>query len=432
MVGKQIGPYRIVEKVGQGGVGTVYKGIHTKLEQEVAIKVLSSQFSHDSNMRERFFKEAKIQAKFSHPNVVNILNYLEDGENNFLVMEYIKGETLENWLERGGRLPIEKAISTSLSVLEALDFMHSKGIVHRDIKPSNIMFTDNGHVKVTDFGIAKVIGEKGQTKTGITGTFRYMSPEQILGEGTGVTSDIYSFGITLYEMVTGRVPFCGDSEYEIMKGHLEDKPLPPWEINSKVSEELGSVILKTLNKNAKDRYQNVKEVAEDLRTATKEPKKSMIPPQILTTDESWEIPTLAFHLDERQYLILAGLGIGLLIIILFLVWPQSLTKISITSVPPAGSTQSELGLCFDTPHPAGITLEYISSKLEGGTEIEDTKEEQQFSKVSVKKKSSSLHLRINSPRREIRWTREENINTNKNTNTELEGILRKAFLLPQP
>lgn len=428
MVGKQIGPYRIVEKIGQGGMGMVYKGIHTKLEQEVAVKVLSSQFSQDSNMRERFLKEAKIQAKFSHPNVVNILNYLEDDENIFLVMEYVKGETLENWLKRGGRLPIEKAISTSLCVLEALDFMHSKGIVHRDIKPSNIMFTDNGHVKVTDFGIAKVIGEHGQTKTVMTGTYRYMSPEQILCEETGVASDIYSFGITLYEMVTGRVPFSGDSDYEIMKGHLEDKPLPPREINSKVSEEVGSVILKTLNKNAIDRYQKAKEVAEELRTAIKKPKEAMNLPQILTTDESREIPILSFHLDERQYLLLAGLGISLLIIILISVWLQSLPKISITSVPPTGSIQSEFGLCFDTPHFESIKLEYISTKLEGGTEIEDAKQEEQVSKVFGRKKHSSRHLSINSPRRKIRWTSEESINTNK----ELEGILRRAFLLPQP
>jgi serine/threonine protein kinase len=440
MVGKQIGSYRIVEKIGQGGMGTVYKGIHTKLEQEVAIKVLSSQFSQDLYMRERFFKEAKIQAKFSHPNVVNILNYLEDGENIFLVMEYVNGETIENWLKRDGKLPIEKAITTSLSVLEALDFMHSKGIVHRDIKPSNIMFTDKGHVKVTDFGIAKVIGEKGHTKTGITGTYRYMSPEQILGEETGVTSDIYSFGITLYEMVTGMVPFSGDSEYKIMKGHLEDQPLPPWEINSKVSEEVGSVILKTLNKNPKDRYQKAKEVAENLRKAIKEQKEAMLLPQILTTDGSWEIPIPSFNLDERQSLILGSLGIGLLIIILILMWPQSLPKKSITSVPPTGSIQSELGLGFDIPLSENITLEYLSTKLERAAKSEDTRVEKQLSKISVgKEKTSSVKRGIGrKSQREIskkdekassRGIREKG---NQDANNELKDILRRTLLLPQP
>lgn len=430
MVGKQIGSYRIVEKIGQGGMGMVYKGIHTKLEQEVAIKVLTSQFSRDPYMRERFFREAKIQAKFSHPNVVNILNYLEDDGIIFLVMEYVNGETLENWLKREGRLPIEKAISISLSVLEALDFMHSKNIIHRDIKPSNIMFTENGHVKVTDFGIAKIMGDQGQTKTGITGTFRYMSPEQILGEETGAASDIYSLGITLYEMVTGRVPFSGDSEYKIMKGHLEDKPLPPWEINSNVSTEMGSVILKTLNKNPKDRYQKAKEVAEDLRTGIKKPKEERILPQILITNGSWEIPIPSLHLlDERQFLILGGLGIGLLIIILILMWPKSLPTTSITLVPPSGSIQPELGLDFDTPLPENITLEYISTKLEGRTKNEDMKEEKQSSKTHFKKgKYSSLQLNISSLRREIKKTSEEKINKER----DLEGILRKAYLLPKP
>lgn len=429
MVGKKIGPYKILNEIGKGGMGLVYKGIHTKLEQEVAIKVLTSQFSQDPYMRERFFREAKIQAKFSHPNVVNILNYLEDDGIIFLVMEYVDGETLENWLKKEGRLPIEKAISVSLSVLEALDFMHSKGIIHRDIKPSNIMFTENGHVKVTDFGIAKVIGDQGQTKTGITGTFRYMSPEQILHEETGVASDIYSLGITLYEMVTGRVPFSGDSEYKIMKGHLEDKPLPPWEINSNVSTEVGSVILKTLNKNPKDRYQKAKEVAEDLRTAIKKPKEVRILPQILITDGSWEIPSPSLHLDERQFLILWGLGIGLLIIILILMWPKSLPTTSITLVPPPGSIQPELGLGFDSPLPENITLEYISTKLEGRIKSEDTRKEKQLSKAHIKKgKNSSLQLNISFLRRESKRTSEEKINKEK----DLEGILRKAYLLPKP
>ncbi|HWP92288.1 MAG TPA: serine/threonine-protein kinase [Thermodesulfobacteriota bacterium] len=306
MVGKEVGSYRLLEKIGQGGMGIVYKGIHITLEQEVAIKVLSPQFSEDPNMRKRFIKEARIQAKFSHPNVVNLLNYVEEEDEVFLIMEFVNGETLEKRLRRENALAIEEAVSISSSVLQALDFMHSKGVIHRDIKPSNIMFTESGLVKVTDFGIAKVIGEKALTKTGLVGTFRYMSPELILGEETSVASDVYSFGITFYEMLTGTVPFNSDSEYKIMKGHLEEKPLPPWEINNKVSRKLGKVILKALAKNPEDRYENVRDFARDMETAIKKPKWSNILPQRLGI-RVWEL-----HSDKKSFLVLAMLAIMLI------------------------------------------------------------------------------------------------------------------------
>ncbi len=398
MVGKEVGPYRILEKIGQGGMGIVYKGIHTKLEQEVAIKVLSPVFSQDPSMGERFFKEAKIQAKFSHPNVVNILNYLEDEGNVFLVMEYVKGETLENRLKRAGRLPIEKAVSISLSVLEALDFMHSKDVIHRDIKPSNIMSTDSGLVKVTDFGIAKVIGEKGQTRTGMVGSFSYMSPEQILGEETSVVSDIYSFGITFYQMVTGRVPFDGDSEYTIMKGHLQEKPLPPWEINSNVSEEVGRVILKAIAKSPKDRYQNVKEFAEDLKTVIKKPEEAKIQPQIPIKARSWKILSLRSGLDKRRFLIvLLGLGITLLIIIFFDRKPESELEPTRRPIPERGAVDISPSTISPTqpksnppseisyPHNESLEETHVVSP-EGNTGSKEVKKEEQLSKFPLRRK----------------------------------------------
>jgi eukaryotic-like serine/threonine-protein kinase len=163
-------------------------------------------------------------------------------------------------------VPPERAVSICLGVLDALDFMHSKGVIHRDIKPGNIMFTERGDVKVTDFGIAKMMGEKGQTKTGMrVGTLWYMSPEQIRGGDASVASDIYALGGTLYQMVAGRVPFGGDSEYAVMKGHLEERPVPPWEINSNVPRDLGKIILKALQKDLANRYATAGEFADDLR-----------------------------------------------------------------------------------------------------------------------------------------------------------------------
>jgi len=287
MIGKEIDAYRILEKIGQGGMGIVYKAVHTKLEQEVAIKVLSPEFSHDPAMRERFVKEAKIQARFSHASVVNILNYIEQAGNIYLVMEFVPGETLEHLLRRGGGVPPERAVSICLGVLDALDFMHSKGVIHRDIKPGNIMFTERGDVKVTDFGIAKMVGEKGQTRTGMRiGTLWYMSPEQIKGGNASVVSDIYALGATLYQMVAGKVPFGGNSEYAVMKGHLEEKPVPPWEINSAVSKDLGRIILKALHKDPGSRYQTAGEFADDLRRLASQAARVAAP----QAKQGWVLP----------------------------------------------------------------------------------------------------------------------------------------------
>jgi serine/threonine-protein kinase len=277
MVGKEIGPYRILQKLAQGGMCSVYKGMHIGLEQEVAIKVLSSEAFDDRSLRDRFINEAKIQAKLSHPNVVKTLNYLEQDNMVVLVMEYINGETLDVLMKKTGTLSLDKAFAILDSVFDAVDFMHSKGIVHRDIKPANIMLPYEGSVKVMDFGIAKVVGEIGNTRTGIRiGTIWYMSPEQIRGTSVGLQSDIYSIGVMLYQMVTGRMPFSGETEFDIMKSHIEDTPPAPWKINSNIPREIGRIILKAIAKNPKERYQSVKELAAEIRKAAKPPNQTII------------------------------------------------------------------------------------------------------------------------------------------------------------
>jgi serine/threonine-protein kinase len=264
MVGQQIGPYRILKLLGKGGMGIVYQGMHAKLEQLVAIKVLSPEFCENSTMRERFVQEAKLQVKLSHPNVVNILNYLEDNRNIYLIMEYIQGETLEARLRRSGALPVAECCRITVGVLEALSFMHRQGIIHRDIKPSNIMITDSGQIKVTDFGIAKATGEKGLTRTGTQlGTVWYMSPEQIRGAQVSAASDIYALGVTLFQMATGKVPFQSESDFEIMKAHVEQQPPDPEALNPLIPPMLTGIILKALAKNSGDRYGS----ADELKSA---------------------------------------------------------------------------------------------------------------------------------------------------------------------
>jgi serine/threonine-protein kinase len=268
VIGSRVGEYKIVEKVGQGGMGSVYKAVHSKLDQTVAIKVLSSEFSDNPSMRKRFINEARIQAKFSHPNVVNVLNFFEIENNAYLVMEFIEGDTLEKVLQRKGTLQIEEALNISYSVLNALMFMHSKGVVHRDIKPANIMFTRSNVVKVADFGIAKSVDEKTKhTKTGMLGSVMYLTPEQILGQQTSAATDIYSFGITLYKMLTGRTPFRSKSEFEIMKSHLEEDPVPPNEYNDYISKSLSKVILKSISKDPQKRYSSASEFSQKLRSS---------------------------------------------------------------------------------------------------------------------------------------------------------------------
>ena len=336
MIGKEIGPYRIIEKIGQGGMGIVFKGLHVKLEQEVAIKVLSPEFSQDPSMRERFIKEAKIQAKISHPNVVNVLNYIEDAGNLFLVMEFIQGETLDNRLKRLGRYP--DAVNACISVLSALEFLHSRGIIHRDIKPGNIMFLEDGSVKVMDFGIAKVAGERGQTKTGMrVGTLWYMSPEQIKGEEATLASDLYSVGVTLYQMTTGRLPFGGDSDYMVMKAHLEEQPIPPWEINENVPKEIGRIILKALAKDTKDRYQSARDFAADLRFTSGRASGEVDIAAAVPVQRKFDLSriTATFSRVDRRILLAILLCLGVLLVVIGLLLAFQHKKESVFPVTKA-------------------------------------------------------------------------------------------------
>jgi len=330
MIGRTIGPYNIVEILGKGGMGVVYKAIHSTLEQQVAIKALSTELSGNPSSRKRFVKEAKIQAKFSHPNVVNIFNYLEDGEDVFIVMEYVNGQTLEQKLKSEGAISEKDAISISIPVLEALDFMHSNGVVHRDIKPSNIMITNTGLVKVTDFGIAKIVDEKTQqTKTGMVGSLYYISPEQILGEKTSAATDVYSYGVTLFHMITGKALYEG-TEYAIMRSHLEGKPVSPWEVNDNVSKNLGKVVLKAIQKAPKDRYKTAKAFSDDLKKVESGASISIPMPRIIKNNQA----RLKKSNFSNKRAIYGGIGLFLLLSIIALAFnrePEQKTSPPVTA-----------------------------------------------------------------------------------------------------
>lgn len=261
---KSIGPYKIIEKIGLGGMGVVYKAEHEKIGQIVAIKAIPPYNSEDSYIRNKFLNEARLQARLSHPNIVNIINYIESDDSIFLVMEYINGKTLEERIKSDGCIPCEEAVQISEKLLDALQYLHDRGIVHRDLKPSNIMFTDNGTVKVTDFGISKMVDQKGVTTTILAGSYTYMSPEEITGECTTYFSDIYSYGITLYNMLCGKPPFEYDTEYRIMKAHLEEKPADLRKHNSRIPGRLSKAVIKSISKDPLKRYNSPSEFKSGL------------------------------------------------------------------------------------------------------------------------------------------------------------------------
>jgi tRNA A-37 threonylcarbamoyl transferase component Bud32 len=260
MVGSVVGNYKIIDKIGEGGMGAVFKGVDLMLEREVAIKMLRPELARQPNVVERFRTEAVTLAKLNHPNVATLHSFFRQGEDFFMVMEYVRGETLDDVIRKNGAMPCDQAVEMFCMALEGIDHAHKMGIVHRDIKPANMMLTETGSIKVMDFGIARVLGTDRLTKAGhLIGTVEYMSPEQVRGEETDARSDIYSLGMLLYEMLTGRVPFNSTSEYELMRCQIEDAPAPPRTIAPHIPLAVEQAIMRSLAKKREARYQSASE-----------------------------------------------------------------------------------------------------------------------------------------------------------------------------
>ena len=256
------GRYRIVRKLGSGGMANVYLAEDEDLGRRVAIKILNERYANDDLFIERFRREAKSAAALSHPNIVSVYDRGEAEGTYYIAMEVIEGRSLKELIMTRGPLPIAQALAYTHEILEALRFAHRHGIIHRDIKPHNILIGER--LKVTDFGIARA-GASQMTEAGsIMGTAQYLSPEQARGAPVTASSDLYSVGIVLYEMLTGKVPFSGDSAIEIAMKHLNDAPKPPSKIRPEIPEELDQVVLRALAKNPEDRYQTAEEFSEDL------------------------------------------------------------------------------------------------------------------------------------------------------------------------
>lgn len=255
MIGTQISQYRLLEKLGEGGMGVVYKGVDTMLDRVVAVKLVSAERSDNPELLERFKSEARVQATLSHPNIATLYAYLVWEGRAVMVMEYIEGETLQQMIGRRGPIPSDVAIPLFRQALLGVGAAHRRGIVHRDIKPANIMVNGEGTVKVMDFGIAKVLGVEGKTRTNLRmGTAWYMAPEQVLNRPVDARTDIYALGVTLYEILSGQVPFRADSDYEVLSAHVQRIPELPTEHYPHIPPACVAAVMRALAKEPDQRF----------------------------------------------------------------------------------------------------------------------------------------------------------------------------------
>lgn len=264
--------YELLEKIGEGGMSEVFKAKCNKLNRFVAVKILKKELANNEEISQKFKREATAIANLSDANIVNVLDVGTQDDIDYIVMEYINGKTLKEVIKFNGKLSYNTSIKIALQVAKALECAHKNNIIHRDIKPQNILVTESGEIKVTDFGIAKSADSSTITNTtSIIGSAHYLSPEQAKGTYIDCRADIYSFGIVLYEMVTGRLPFEGDSPVTIALKHLQEAPKPPKEINLSLPDSLNKLILKCIEKEPIKRYQSAKEIIVDLQKIQENP-----------------------------------------------------------------------------------------------------------------------------------------------------------------
>ncbi len=259
--------YKILEKIGIGGMADVYKGIDSLLGRTVAIKILHQNFANDDEFVSRFKREAQAAGKLSHPNIVNMYDVGFDQGLHYIVMEYVDGETLKEYILRHGRLSIDTAVKITISIAEGLEHAHAMGIVHCDIKPHNVLITKEGRVKVTDFGIARAMNTTNTMMytNSIMGSAHYLSPEQASGKPVTGSTDIYSLGAVLYEMLTGHVPFEGDTPISVALKHVREPLCPPTRYNPSIPPLLEAAVVKALAKNPIERFHSISDMISDLR-----------------------------------------------------------------------------------------------------------------------------------------------------------------------
>ena len=275
------GRYRLTEQIGMGGMAIVYRAVDLRTGHNVAVKVLRPEFNEDIEFISRFQREAEAASKMTHHNIVNLLDVGMDHDNRYLVMEYVQGKTLKEVIQERGKLTAPLACQITIRILSALEHAHRNGIVHRDIKPQNILVHADGHIKVADFGIARIADSSTLTRgDNVMGSVHYFSPEQARGESAQATSDLYSTGVVLYEMLTGRVPFDGDNPVAVAMQHLHAAPPPIQSLAPDVPPAVCRVCMKAMEKNPAARYQSARDMAADLRQALDDRGDRPAPPPL--------------------------------------------------------------------------------------------------------------------------------------------------------
>lgn len=316
-----LGRYEIISELGQGAMGVVYKARDPLIDRIVAIKTINLNQALDEReeFEGRFYQEARAAGRLSHQNIVTIYDVGKSGDVAYIAMEFLQGRELRDVLNEKPMLPVGQVLDIVIQVAQGLSYAHEHGIVHRDVKPSNIMIGPDGHVKITDFGIARMASAAVRTQTGmVLGSPKYMSPEQVMGKLADQRSDIFSLGIMLYEMLTGRAPFVGENVNAIMYQTLNAVPPSPGSLNPAVPEMLNFIVAKALAKKLDDRYQSVREMADDLRTcrdnlsrvpgAVAAVAKPAIAPAAKATEAAPAAGSLAT--EEEEAMPIAALGLS--------------------------------------------------------------------------------------------------------------------------
>ena len=294
LVGKVIGNrYEILEKIGEGGMATVYKARCNILKRYVAVKVLREEYTTDEEFIKRFNTEAQAAASLTHPNIVSIFDVGHDDHVYYIGLELVQGKTLKEIINEDGVLPWKWSINIAIQVASALETAHKNNIVHRDIKPHNIIITEDGIAKVTDFGIAKAVSNSTITAFGTTiGSVHYFSPEHARGGYTDAKSDIYSLGVVMYEMLTGRVPFDADTPVSIALKHMQEKPVEPIKLNPSIPLAINKIIMKAMEKEPSLRYQSATEMLKDLSMALKDPEGEFVKSNAEKLQYTQRVPVL--------------------------------------------------------------------------------------------------------------------------------------------
>ena len=387
--------YEIIEKVGSGGMATVYKARDTILNRYVAVKVLRDEFTTDDEFIKRFNTEAQSAARLTHPNIVSVFDVGQEYNIYYIVMELIQGKTLKQIISEEGALPWKWTVNIAIQICSALEMAHRNGIVHRDIKPHNIIITEEGIAKVTDFGIAKAVSNSTITAFGTTiGSVHYFSPEHARGGYTDAKSDIYSLGVVMYEMITGRVPFDADTPVSVALKHMQEEPIEPIKLNSKVPESVNKIILKAMKKDANSRYDSATEMMKDLSMSIKNPsgtfveeknggdftkviptisenmvsedkyKSDTLERKRVKTDNGKPKSKLAMYLEknpQKKPLVYAGIVVAILLLCVIVFGGSWKLTTKLLGIDSSKTTEAGVSL----PSVTSITVDEAKKKLEG-------------------------------------------------------------------